>query len=235
MVPTDASAHYRVRRHVHHHHVYRAPAPPPPPPPARARAAAPSEDDGFLLGIGIRVSGIAFEGHKLHLSDIENPVMGGVGVHFRSRFARHWGLELAVDYLRGGDESDFVQWTVPVSLSGMFYLLPDSRINPYALAGIGAHFTTLEYQGGDFTHSSIEIAGILGAGLQVRISRSFALHADLRFMFVYKNLSEESSVSSDCLSSMADRRGFCNGLSAFDPDDKFNLGLQFQAGASYYF
>ena len=233
LTPSRARAHYLVRHHVHHHHVRRAP--PPPPPPARAEAHTPSEADMFLLGIGVRVSGIAFEGHKLHLSDIENPVMGGVGIQFRSKFTRHWGLELAADYLRGGDESNFVQWTVPVSLSGMFFLFPDSRLNPYALAGIGVHFTSLEYQGGDFTYDTIEVAGILGAGLQVRLSRSFALHADIRFMFVYKNLSEEVSIRDSCMSSMGSQRGFCNGLSAFDPDDKFNLGLQFQAGVTYFF
>lgn len=231
-VPTTASAHREV--HYHHHYV---PPPPPPPPPryvAPRPAPTPSEEDLFLLGLGVRVSGIAFEGNKLNLSDIENPVMGGVGIQFRSKFTEHWGLELAADYLRGGDDN-FVQWTVPVSLSAMFFLFPDSRINPYGLFGMGVHFTSLEYEGGLFTHDIVEVAGQLGAGVQVRLGTSFAVHVDLRFMGVYKNLSDEYSIRDDCARAVGSTRGFCAALGSMDTDDKFNLGLQFQAGATYFF
>jgi len=231
--PATAAAHFT---HYHHHHHYRAapPPPPPPPPPPRYQPATPSEEDLFLLGIGVRVSGIAFEGYKLHLSDLENPVMGGVGLQFRSKFTRHWGLELAADYLRGG-EDNFVQWTVPVTLSAMVFLFPDSRINPYGLFGGGVFFTRLEYEGGLFNHDIVEVGGLLGAGVQVRLGSSFAIHADLRFMGVYKNLSDEYTVREDCLSAVGSQRGFCNNIATMDEDDQFNVGLQFQAGATYFF
>lgn len=229
--PATAAAHYT---YYHHHHHY-APAPPPPPPPPRYVApATPSEEDLLLLGIGIRVSGIAFEGYKLHLSDLENPVMGGVGLQFRSKFTRHWGLELAADYLRGADDN-FVQWTVPVTLSAMVFLFPDSRINPYGLFGGVVFFTRLEYESGLFNHDIIEVGGLLGAGVQVRLGQSFAIHADLRFMGLYKNLEDEYTIREDCLSAVGSARGFCNNLSSMDTDDKFNVGLQFQAGATYFF
>jgi len=235
VVPATAGAHRAI---YHHHHHYVAPPPPPPPvyyePPAPAQPLTPSEADQLLLGIGIRVSGIAFEGYKLHISDLENPVMGGVGLQFRSKFSRHWGLELAADYLRGADDN-FVQWTIPVTLSAMFFLFPDSRINPYGLFGGGVFFTRMEYQDGLFEHDIIEAAGLLGAGVQVRLGDSFAIHADLRFMGVWKNLDDEVTIRSECLSAVGSQRGFCNNLSSLDTDDKFNAGLQFQAGATYFF
>jgi hypothetical protein len=219
--------------HHHYHHTRSAPAARPLPRPVQVEPA-PSHEDLFLLGLGIRVSGIALEGHKLYLSDIENPVMGGVGLHFRSKFSRHWGLELAADYLRGG-KGDFTQVTIPVTLSALVYFFPDSRINPYGLFGAGVHFTALEYEKGLFRHDFVEFGGHLGAGVQVRIWRSLALHADLRFMGIYKNLSTASSIRRDCVSHVGPQRGFCDGLSSFDPDDRFNVGLQFQAGATYFF
>ena len=195
---------------------------------------SPADEDLYLLGIGLRVSGIALEGTKLNLSDIENPVMGGVGVQFRAKVARHWGLELAVDYLRA-DAEDFTQVSIPLTLNAMFHFFPDSRIDLYALAGIGAIFTSLEFENGLYKHDLIEIVGDAGLGLQVKLTRSFALHLDLRFLGVFKNLDDRDSIREDCLRSSGDRVGFCNNLARYDPDDRFNIGLQFQLGATYFF
>lgn len=205
-----------------------------PPPPARYVPPTQSEADMTLLGLGVRVSGIAFEGTKLSLGDFENPVMGGVGLQFRAKFSRHWGLEVAADYLRGAD-GDFVQWTVPVTLSALVYFFPDSRIDLYGLFGGGVHFTSLEYEGGAFTHDLLELGGHVGAGVQIRITRNFAIQADLRFMGLYKNLDEEMAVRDDCLRSAGGETGFCSAMSRYDSGDRFNLGLQFLAGATYYF
>ncbi len=189
-----------------------------------------------LLGVGIRISGIALDGEKLSLDDFENPVMGGVGVHFRTKLTRRWGLELSFDYLRrDGDQSRYVQETMPLMLSGMFHVFPDSPIDLYALAGVGVHFTNLSYAEGLFEHHALEFAGQLGAGVQVRFGDHFAIYADVRFVTVYKNLGSVDRVANDCLSSRAGATGFCGGLNNLDPTDKWNIGAQFQAGATYYF
>ena len=226
LAPAVAQAQYHTHHHYYHPRSPRRVLPPPPQVEAK-KEALPSQKDLFLLGLGIRGVGIALDGYKLHLSDLENPVMGGVGVHFRSKFTRHWGLEIAVDYLRG-EGQDFVQWSVPVSMSALVYFLPDSRINPYALFGGGIHFTSMEYDGGRYTHDIVEFAGHLGGGVQIRIVDSFAIHADLRFLGIYKNLGDEVSVRDDC-------QGYCDGLSSLNTNDRFNIGLQFQAGATYFF
>jgi len=213
--------------------------PPRRPPPRRRLVvvepeAEPTRRD--VLGIGLRLSGTGLDGQKLGLSDLENPAMAGFGLQLRSRISGHWGLELSADYLIAAEnDTGFSQTTVPVMLSAIFNVLPDSAINPYVLAGAGVHFTSLSYLDGQFEHHILEVAGQLGAGVEVKLGDSLALHADIRFLSVYKNLGSVTEVSSGCLSSHASETGFCNGLANLDPEDKFNIGAQFQAGATYYF
>jgi opacity protein-like surface antigen len=227
--------HYRVvrRRRVV---VVRPPRRPPPrrrlvvvdPPRERRR------DD--TLGLGLRFSGTGLDGQKIGLSDFENPGLVGFGLQLRSKVSHRWGLELSADYLTSTEgDSGFEQSTVPVMLSALFHLFPDSPIDVYGLAGAGVHFTTLSYMDGLFEHHILELAAQLGGGVQIKLWDSFALHADLRLLTVYKNLGTTSEVSHRCLQSKAGTTGYCDGLANLDPDDKFNIGAQFQAGATYYF
>ena len=219
---------------------------PPPPPPQRLVVVQPRpvqpaprrEYQSDLLGIGVRVSGIALDGQKLGLRDFENPAMGGVGVQLRSRVTKWFGLELSADFLFNNQQQEgYKQRTIPVMLSGIVYLFPTSSINPYLLAGVGVHFTNLSYLDGAFEHNMLEFAAQAGLGVQVKFGRHFAIHADVRFVSVYKNLDSVTYVSNQCLSSKAaGRPGFCEGLSALNPDeDKWNIGIQFGAGATYFF
>lgn len=189
-----------------------------------------------LLGVGLRVGGVALDGTKLGLSDVENPAMGGIGLQLRSRVSEHWGLELSADWLRGsGDDDGYTQTTIPVMLSALVYLFPSSAINPYGLFGGGVHFTNLSYMDGQFEHHILELAGQLGLGVQVKFGERFAIHGDVRFLTVYKNLGSTTQVSGECLKSLGGQKGFCQGLNQVDSNDKFNIGAHFQAGASYYF
>ncbi len=206
----------------------------PPPPSARFRA---------LLGLGVRFSGVALEGTKYNVESFENPVMGGAGAMFRSKITPRWGLELSFDYLYGHKES-VTQVTMPVMLSALLYLFPESRIQPYGLLGMGVHLTSLQYKdllltssGGssDAELNLVEIAGQLGAGVEIFLTNAWSLHADLRFVTVYKNLDEHVDLNTGCIQRIGDTRGYCSGVHDIDPDDKFNFGLQFLAGTTYYF
>ena len=99
----------------------------------------------------------------------------------------------------------------------------------------GVHFTNLSYLDGLFEHHILELAGQLGVGLQINFGRHFSIHTDVRFLSVYKNLGTSTEVRSDCIKSSAGGTGYCNGLANMDPDDQFNIGVQFQAGVTYYF
>lgn len=223
-------------------------APPPPvyvveqPPP---RTVVVREEPRYLppaerqnpLGIGFRFNTMALEGTKLDVTELENSAMPGFGIQLQSKISRHWGIELSVDYIQTADgDSSFAQHTVPVMLSPIFYLFPDSAINPYALFGIGVHFTTLEYMDGLFNHTLFEVAGQAGFGVQVKLGDSFAISADMRFLTIFKNIGERSEISSECYTSKAGGAyGFCDGLANLDTEDKMNFGMQFQVGGTYFF
>jgi len=194
-----------------------------------AQQAPPKKSRNDMLGIGIRGSGYALEGYKFNLNTFENPVMGGVGLQFRMRFWTFFGLELSTDYMVGM-KGDFTQMTIPIMVSGMFYLFPDRAINLYGLAGMGVSFTELEYGDGAIRGWLTEIPMQLGLGVQIWLGDHIALHADLRFLTIYKNLDSASEIVDAC----SRHRGVCSPQQV-NLDDRYNVGLQFGAGVSFYF
>ena len=231
--------------------VYVAPAPvyvaPPPAPvyvaPAPAQVVvqevpqpAPEAPNRELFAVGVHASGVSVEGEKVGISTAENPSMGGLGVHLRSRFEEDLGIELSADLLSGeAVDADLTQTTVPLMAALTWHPLPTSRIQPYLLAGLGAHFTRLSYFGGDYNIDVTEFAGQLGGGLEVFLTEHVAIHADLRFNTIFRDLGKRESVNKDCLNARGDMVGFCDNIHFTGVEDKVSLGGQFRAGVSWYF
>ncbi len=186
------------------------------------------------LALGLRIGGASIEGDKVGLSHAENPGLGGVGVHLRTRFDDHWGLELSLDAL-GGSGEGFEQTTVPVMGALTYHLWPSSRIQPYGLAGAGVHFSQLDYLGGQFRSNTTELAGQVGAGLEIFLTEHLSLEGDIRGQSILKNLDSHAEVRQDCLEQVGAMSGFCDGIHAARPDDKLNMGVLFQAGINLYF
>jgi len=181
------------------------------------------------LGIGLRANSIALSGEKIHLSTLENPIMFGPGVTFTGRVGENWDMEVAVDFLEG-QEDDFSQRSIPITVSGLFLLFPESRITPYGVIGGGVNFTQLSYGNGKFIHDITELNGHAGGGLKIRISDDFALSTDVRANMLYKDLGSTTLVANDCVEA-----GACGGVNQVQADDKIDVGLTFQAGAIFYF
>jgi len=189
-----------------------------------------------LIAVGIQGSAVGVSGQKVGLSTAENPAMGGLGVHVKGRFDRSWGLELSADFLSGSaDGADLTQSTIPVMGALTWHILPDSRFQPYLLAGAGVHFTRLSYNGGDYAIDITEFAAQLGGGVEFFLTENIAIFADLRFNTVVKNLDENQSVHTDCLRQTGNLTGFCDNIHDANAKDKVNLGAQFKVGASWYF
>lgn len=115
-------------------------------------------------------------------------VGGALGV---TRLTGVLGLELFIgfrtdDYSENGKNVLRVQ-QVPVQLSLLAYLLPNLRVQPYLLGGIGYYRI---WATGEGTHEaegrSIENKFALhaGAGVDVRISRAVSLRFDGRYVFL---------------------------------------------------
>lgn len=250
----------RVRYRPHFVPVYRprrrpvvvvTPAPPPvliveeppvrtivrrPAEPARAVPRKKAREHRTLSGIGLRLSGATVEGEKVGLSTAENPAMGGIGVQFRTRFGERQslGLELAADVISGSGDN-FDQRTIPVMASLTYHLLPNSRIQPYGIAGVGVHFTRLEYLDGQYNIDLTELAGQLGAGVEIFLTKNISINADIRAQTIFKNLDTQEKIRTDCLHQVGSLTGFCDNIHSADPEDKVNLGVQLQAGATWYF
>jgi len=187
-----------------------------------------------LLGVGLRASTSSLGGVKLGLDSSENPVMGGAGIILKAKLDRNWGLELSLDAMTGiGD--DFSQTTVPVMGSITYNLLPESRIQPYVLAGLGANLTTLEYMDGKFRYNMAEFAGQVGAGLEIFLTPTLSIQGDLRAQTVIKNLETQSEIRDDCLTTVGSKTGFCSGINDATVNDKINLGVTAHVGANIYF
>jgi hypothetical protein len=188
----------------------------------------PPRQEDEMLGIGLRVGGVAVDGEKLNLATVENPTMWGPGLQIRGKVSHRVGLELGLDYLVGTTD-EVTQTTVPLTLSAMYYFFPTSQLRLFGLVGGGVHFTKLEYERG-FRHDLVEVAGQAGGGIDLRLTREFGLNADLRFVGLYKNMGEATEIEHKCLTTSAG--GTCGGIYQ---TEKFNIGAQFLVGASVYF
>lgn len=187
----------------------------------------------YLLGVSLRAVGATIQGEMLNMAAVENPTMWGFGLQFRGKVAEHWGLEFGLDWMRG-DGGDVVQTTVPLMLSAYYQFFPHSRFRPHILAGVGALFTKLEYDTG-FRYDTVQLAGQLGGGLELRLADWFGLTADVRLLGLYKNLGTQSSIERECIQSHGGKSGYCPGLQTLDTSDQWNIGTQFMAGATIYF
>lgn len=223
-----------VRAPVYEERVVQAPPAPAPQVYEQPKKKEPETRD--LLGVGVHLLGASVEGEKVGISTAENPSMGGIGFHLRGRFSESFGLELSADFLAGSaDDMDLTQSTIPLMAGITWHILPTSRFQPYVIAGAGVHFTRLEYFGGDYDIDITELAGQLGGGVEVFLTENLALHADLRFQTVFKNLDTQEKIATDCISQVGSQSGFCDNIHFTDREDKVDLGVSLSLGASWYF
>jgi hypothetical protein len=193
-----------VRRHPPPVVVYQPGAGPPPqivivapgtsPPPAvkvrvrevEAAPAVPARPKRWhrRWGLNLRVEGAALGGHEHGGSD--DAGMGGLGLSLRFRPVPAFAFDLGVDVLSGTDFNGFDRTEMPVSLSGMLFVNPKSRVQFYFLGG--AHFSHAEVETNtydplrdgdeDASTSYSYFGGHGGIGLEFRISRLVALNID---------------------------------------------------------
>jgi hypothetical protein len=167
-----------------------APEPPPPPPAAELPPPPPpppepypqSEWDGSpapeppqpRLGIHGYVAGVGGR----HVS------MGGLGGALRLRPSPYFGIDLGIGFFAGQDYNGMDRFEVPFTADLLVFVNPRSRLQLYFLGGLGVSFAMVEgynvhlgtYDQREFRH----VGAQTGIGLEWRITRRFALNADLR-------------------------------------------------------
>ena len=164
-----------------HHPRYHRPAyAVPPPPPAAPRMRWQPE-----FGLNLRVEGAALGGRGASGS----AGMGGVGLSLRYRPVPAFAFDLGVDVLAGHDFNGFQRVEVPVTLNGLLYLNPRSRVQVYLLGG--AHISRAQVRSeiaapqlsstddGEYGANYTYFGGQGGGGFEFRVSRRVALNLDV--------------------------------------------------------
>jgi opacity protein-like surface antigen len=156
-------------------------AAPPPPPPAPARACAPKRSE---WGLNLRVEGLA-----LGKGAAEHSGMGGLGLSLRYRPVPAFAFDAGVDILAGVDYNGFNRTETPLSLSGMLFVNPKSRVQFYLTGGMNYSHAKVKSdvntsdllqrtKDGEFGAEYSYFGGQGGAGLEFRISKHLALGID---------------------------------------------------------
>lgn len=161
------------------------PAPPPPPQPTTVyveteqRGEVHYDLEPVQLGVGLhgQIGGM--------VSDTVQ--MGGLSGAFRIRPGDgHFGVDLGIGAYAGQDYNGWDRVEVPLTADLLLFLNPDDTLQVYGIAGVGVSFAHAEDNG--FADPRFEVnardyayvGGELGAGLELRLSRWFAINGDVR-------------------------------------------------------
>jgi opacity protein-like surface antigen len=161
--------------------VQRPDVPPPPeeyrpvrrPPPARPEWGVNLHLEGLTIGRGTGSSDAS---------------MGGGGLGLRLRPTRYFAVETDVDFVGGTDYQGDHRNETGFTVNGLFFLNPRSRAQLYLLAGFGVSGASVNVNNPQTDNGPIQqgnqhydyFGGQIGAGLELRLSRNFALNADIR-------------------------------------------------------
>jgi hypothetical protein len=156
----------------------------PRPPTMSAPPPAPRWRSEF--GINLRVEGMAINKPG---AGAFNAGLGGVGLSLRYRPVPHFAFDLGVDVLAGTDYNGFQRTEVPVSLSGILFVNPRSRVQFFLLAGGNVSRAEVRSDlaasqlhpvdgGTQFGDTYTYVGGQGGGGFEFRLSRRVALDLD---------------------------------------------------------
>jgi opacity protein-like surface antigen len=153
------------------------PPPPAAPPPPKRRWRR-------EWGLNLRLEGASFGRGR---GAAEEAGMGGVGLSLRYRPVPAFAIDAGVDVLAGKDYNGFERTEVPLSLNGIIFFNPRSRVQFYMMGGVHVSHAEVEVANGgkqadeyNFTPNTEYdyFGGQGGIGLEFRLSRRIALNID---------------------------------------------------------
>ena len=154
-----------------------------PPPPPDKRQAKRRRPRGFReWGLNLHLEG-ALLGHESERAS--NTGMGGLGVAFRYRLMPRLAFEAGVDLLTSDDRGDYRRREAALLLNALLYFNPRDVVQVYALGGFaftGANVRTTPRAAEMFRQREQHYSyfgGQLGLGVEVRVTRRFAVAGDV--------------------------------------------------------
>jgi opacity protein-like surface antigen len=128
-------------------------------------------------GVNLRVEGAFYGNNKV---DGGMNGIGGLGLGIRFRPSPWFGIEADIDFLGGKDYNDYKRNETAFSVNALIFVNPRDRVQVYFLAGLGGSVAHVQ----DTVNNAEADWGYFGAqgggGLEFRLWRNFALHADVR-------------------------------------------------------
>lgn len=163
------------------------PAPPPPPDEAmridvpRVEPPRPRRHRFREWGINLHAA-LGLMGNDDAMSPSAD--MNGLGAALRFRPIPHLAIEGALEAVWGTDYNGFDRFEHAELVNGLFYVNPRSAVQLYGLAGLGFGAAYLDSRGADGRRLLRDetyryFGGQLGVGVEGRLTRHFALGADL--------------------------------------------------------
>ena len=123
------------------------------------------------------------EGAMMGSGKTRDSGMGGVGFGLRYKPVPHFGLEADLDFVGGRDYNGNSRGETAFTLNAMLFVNPKSRLQFYMVAGFGWSGARVSDDSSGYERAAQSygyFGGQVGAGLEWRISRHFALNSDLR-------------------------------------------------------
>jgi hypothetical protein len=174
-----------------------APTPPPvvvyqPPPPVIVQPAHPEQPPPVYVytpreGVYPRKNewGITLhlEGALLGSKSSSNAGMGGLGFGLRYKPIPYLGIEGDLDFVGGRDYNGFRRSETAFTINGLLFVNPRSKAQVYFLGGFGWSGARAVDDSPGYDQATYHygyFGGQLGVGLEWRVSKHFALNADLR-------------------------------------------------------
>jgi hypothetical protein len=117
------------------------------------------------------------------------PGLGGAGLSLRYRPVPHFAFDLGVDVLAGTDYNGYSRTEIPVSLGGMIFVNPRSRVQFYLLGGMNVSRAEVRSDtpsqllnpvdgGSAYGATYTYFGGQGGAGFEFRLSKRVAVDID---------------------------------------------------------
>jgi hypothetical protein len=128
-------------------------------------------------------------GSSASLQPAKNAGMGGFGLSLRYRPVPAFAFDAGFDVIGGTDFNGFERVETPFSLNGIVYVNPRSRLQFYFMGGVNWSSATVTSQtadprlapapdGNGYSTEYTYFGGQGGVGLELRLSRKFALNID---------------------------------------------------------
>jgi outer membrane protein len=132
--------------------------------------------------------------------DVDDNTTAEIGItHF---LTSNWALDLGVSFAKldvklNGNDSGSTK-ILPINLLAQYHFMPEGTWRPYVGAGVNyTHFSDVNIQGGSVNLEKDRFGPVIQAGLDVPISESWSVNADVKKIWLSTDVSGAASGSVD--------------------------------------